>query len=560
MTNFSSLKMQAELALAKLTEGKHYVLGEVKDRLQKAAANYPQDTVINAMASVIEQIYHKNPNEFISQGDIEKLYENLIGLNATGSKFREVLGDLLLSEKRASVESNTNYINSVRDTDIKALDYDINKEAKSELDKMFEMISDKYDAQCASFAKEKVALELISMGYDTARVKLAGGNSKFLVFAADLDTNRGAVRVYIPADASGTQLPSVFVAGDKFEELTPAALKEHLINAAQRTNYLPNVSAILNSLNILTGNTSASLPESDFAKIATKMPSPNGSEGLSAPGIFASLPDENKNISEVKIPKTEVPVPLKPLVSDIEESVLETAVGYPQAAVRLTKRMLVAELNSMGFKGSQIKIAAPSSDGFICEAIINTPSGKTSIEIPIEMKGNAPLLPSVFAKGDYVAEFTASNLHAFAMSNFATDDVSVSRQFSDLDSMGLVQLKDVIVKSALNGDFESCDEAIAVIGEKFDENTYRQVIADYQKMLLNLEDTKNNVKMAYDDSDQFVMTPNSMYPVHKKLGRPINELIRDENGVYHLKSTYASRKNQQEGSVLFNTAKILVGD
>lgn len=560
MTNFSSLKMQAELALAKITEGKHYVLGEVKDRLQKAAATYPQDTVINAMASVVEQLYHKHPNELISQSDIEKLYNNLVGLNVTGSKFRDVLGDLLLSEKRASVESNTSYINSVRDTDVSMLEYDVNKEAKSELDKMFEPISDKYDTQNASYAREKVELELMSMGYDTARVRIAGGNSKFLVFAADIDTNRGAVRVYIPADASGTQLPSVFVAGDRFEELTPTALKEHLNNAAQRSNYLPNVSAIINSLNILTGNVKSSMPESDFEKIATTMPSPNGSEGLSSPGVFASLPDDSKNIGEVRIPKTEVPTPLKTLAAELEESVLETAVGYPQAAVRLTKRMLVAELSSMGFKGSQIRVAAPISDGFICEATINTPNGKTTIEIPIEMKGNAPLLPSVFAKGDYVAEFTAPNLHAFAMSGFASDDASVSRQFVDLDSMGLPQLKNVIVNAALEGDFESCDEAIAVVGEKYDENTYRQVIADYQKMLLNLEETRNNVKMAYNDEDQFVMTPNSMYPVHKKLGRPINELIRDENGTYHLKSTYAARKNQQESSVLFNTAKILVGD
>jgi hypothetical protein len=107
---------------------------------------------------------------------------------------------------------------------------------------------------------------------------------------------------------------------------------------------------------------------------------------------------------------------------------METAVGFPQAAVRLTKRMLVAELNSMGFKGSQIRVVAPTSDGFICEAILNTAKGKTTIEVPIEMRGNAPLLPSVFAKGDFVAEFTAPSLHAFAMSDFVNDDALVSRQ------------------------------------------------------------------------------------------------------------------------------------
>lgn len=504
MTNFSSLKMQAELALAKLTEGKHYVLADINERFQKTATMYPQDTVINAMASIIEQLHHKHPGQFISQSDIEKLYGELVGLNVSGSRFREVMGDLLLSEKAASVEPNTSYIQGIRDTNTDALEYNVDSGIKAELDKAFAPVADKYDPRRATAAKNKVELELMSIGFDNARVKLAGGNAKVLIFTAEIDTNRGTATVQIPVDASGEQLPKSFIANDKLEELNLPALTSYL--AEQHGNCL-----------------------------------------------------SNKEAGEVQMPRVSMPDPLKSLASNLDESVIEAAVGFPQAAVRLTKRMLVAELNSMGFKGSQIKVMAPTNDGFICEAIINTPRGKVAIEIPIEMKGNSPLLPSVFAKGDYVADFNAASLRAFAMSDVGGAS-SVSRQMSDLNSMDFSQLRDLVVKAALDGDFESCDEALAVIGEKCDENTFRNVIADYQKMLLNMENARNSINMAYDDSDQFVKTPNSIYPIHKKLGRPVNELIRDENGVYHLKSTYASRQNQKEGSVLFNTAKVLVGD
>lgn len=559
MANFSSLKIQAELALSKLTEGKRYILGDVNDRLQKVATTYPQDTVIKAMASVIENMCHKGADKIISQGEIGKIYQDLVGLNASGTKFREVLGDLLISDN-TTPETNKNHIQTIRDTDAEPMKYDINTETQKTLDKMFGLEADRYDPHNAAAGKRKVELELMSMGYNTARVRIAGGNSNFLVFAADLDTNRGAVRVYIPANASGEQLPSVFVAGDKFEELTPSALKEHLNEAAQRSNYLPKVSAILNSLNILTGNVSTTVSNDNFEKSATNLPSANGSNGLSSPGLFGSLPDPNKNMKEIHIPNTPMPAPLKALASDIEERIMESAVGFPQATVRLTKRMLVAELNSMGFKGSQIRVSAPTSDGFICEAILNTPNGKTTIEVPIEMRGNAPLLPSVFAKGDFVSEFNTQNLRAFVMNESGAKDSPVLRQYANLDNMGFTELKNMIVKSAIDGDLQTCDEVLAVIGEKFDENTYRNVIADYHKMLLNIKTASETIKMAYEDKEQFYMTPNSMYPVHKKLGKPVNELIRDEFGTYHLKSTYMSRQNQKECSVLFNTAKILVGD
>jgi hypothetical protein len=557
MTNFSSLKMQAELALSKL-EGKRYIVSDLNARLQKAAAENPQDTVINAVARVVEQVCSKNPEKIVSQGEVEQLYNELVGLNVTGTKFREVLGDLLLSE-RTLAQPDEEYIRGRRDEPGQGeIDYDADPAVREGLDVLFTPQSDRYDPQCASEAKEKVGLELRSLGFDNARIRLAGGDSRFLVFAADLDTNRGSVRIFVPADASGKQLPSVFIAGHTFKELSIPTLNEYLADAAYRNNRLPSVKAILGSLNALTGNVKNTMPTDDFNKVASNLPELNGSEGLSSPGVFASLPDENKNIGEVTIPQTPTPEPLKALASEIEENVLEASVGYPLAAVRLTKRMLIAELGSMGFKGAQIRVASSTTDGFICEATINTPKGKTTVEIPIEMSGQAPLLPTVFAKDDYVAEFTAVNLQDFAKSDMG--ESTISRYDSNMNGMTLAQLKDVIVKAAIDEDLNTCDEAIEVIGNRFEPEVFRNVVADYHQLLISLETTKDNAKAAHDDSDQFVQTPNSIYPVHKKLGRPAHDLVRDENGVYHLKSTYSSRKNQEVSGALFNTAKVLVGD
>ncbi len=559
MVNFSSLKTQAEMALTKLTEGKYYELGDLSKRLQKVAEIHPHDTVINAVARVIEQLHKKDQSKLISQGDVEKLYNELIGLNVTGTKFREVLGDLLVSEKPASSEPNLNYVRGMRDDpDMRAIEYEADQEVKEGFNKLFNSISDKYDPQCATSAKDKVNLELKSLGFDNTRIQLAGGNSQFLIFATDFDTNRGSVRVFIPADSSGTQLPSVFVAGNKFDELSAASINAYLSDASYRNNRLPAVSDILITLGNLTIGAKTAVPDGDFSKLADRLPNNNGSEGLSGPGVFASLPDESKNVKEIDIPLTPTPEPLQMLTSEIEESVIEASVGFPQAVVRLTKRMLVAELSSMGFKNSQVRVSHATNDGFICEAALNTPRGKVSIEVPIEIKENSPLLPSVFAKDDYVANFDAASLQAFAAKN--EDSETIVKIDNNLHGMNLPQLKDNIVKSAMQGDFNSCNESLSIIEKKFDEDTYRNVVVDYNKMLINFENNRKNVKMANDDSDQFFKTPNSIYPIHKKLGRPVHELIRDEQGIYHLKSTYRSRQNQTSEGAFFSNAKALIGD
>lgn len=503
MANISDIKAQAEKALRQLSEGKLFFLRDVNDRLQKTAEMYPQDTVIVAVSQVIGKANEKHPEELISQGEIEKVYNELSGLNASGTRFREILGDLLLTQSNFEPQVKTDYINKIRDTEEEPISIESDSEAKKELDSLF-TASQKYEQGNVKSAKSKVESQLTSFGFNNASVNLEGGNSKFLLFAAHLDTNNGKAKVLIPVNASGEEFPEVFVAGNKIEEFSLPAIYAYLSKVSENT--------------------------------------------LSV----------DQNYSEMQTPKASLPEELKQVLPNTEERILEASLGYPAETVRMTKEMLVTELSSMGFKGAQIRIHSSTNDGFICEATINTPTGRSSFEVPIEMKGNSPLFPTVFAKGDFIAEFNTKNLRSFAMSG--VESSSIIRQESDLDLMDISQLKDTIVRSAMAKDFDTCVDALDTIGNKCDTDTYKQAILDYQKVLVNLENMKNSIASSYEDKDQFVLTPNSMYPIHKKLGRPAHELIKDENGEYHLKSSYLSKQNQKTSSVLFNTAKVLIGE
>lgn len=556
MANFNALKTQAEYLLAKLEHGKGYEIGDLNTRLRQAADENPSDIVIRSVASVIERLHAKTPTGIMTQGQLEEIYQELVGLNPN-TRFRQVLGDLLRSEVNEADLTNKEFVGAMRDPDEGFLQYDVDTGVKEGFDNLFGSVSDKYDPQKAANAKSKVELELKSMGFSNPRVRLAGGNARFLVFATNIDTNRGSIPVYIPAESSGDKLPSVFVGSNVFEHLTTSNLSKYIEAAANNRDRLPEVSNVLNALDQALGAAPKAPAQDDFSKLFSNLPEANGSEGISAPGVFAELSDQNP-LKDVEIPQTPVPTELKALTSDIEENVLEAAVGYPQASVRMAKRMIIAELGSMGFKNSQVRVASPTGDGFICEAILNTPKGKLKIEVPIEMSGNAPLLPSVFAKDDYVADFNSANIQALALKEGGYVEGAV-RPDNQLYAMSLNGLRDVINKSAAKGDFSTCDEAMEVISNRFDENTYRMAVADYYRLLSSLGTTKEALQQSYDD-DQFVQTPNSVYPVHKKLGLPAHQLVRDENGVWHRKSTYAGKKGQEHINAFFSTAKALVGD
>jgi hypothetical protein len=555
MDNISALKRQVEILLERL-QGKRFILEDLNKRLQRAAEEHPYDTVIQATARVVEQMSNKNPGVIISQAEFEKIYNELIGLNVSGTRFREVLGDLLQSEKPASVEPNEKYIHSVRDTE-DIMEYPKNESLKG-FEQLFNPNEDKYDPKLAANAKEKVFHGLQSLGFNTQKIRLAGGNSRFLVFTADLDTNRGAVRVFIPTESSGKKFPSIFIGGSKFETLTREGINKYLEEASWRNNErLPTISAILDSLDMFTGTLKETTNE-EFNKLSSNLPE-EGNINMSAPAAFASILDESKIVKDIEVPQVETPEPLKVIATEVEESVLEASTGQPQATVRLAKRMILTELTSMGFKGSQVRVSCPTNDGFICEAILNTPKGKVSIEIPIEINNHLPLIPSVFAKDDYVAEFNAASLQAFAINENGSSNGFVQRE-SQLYGMDISELKDVIIRAAIKKDFDTCNEAMEVISENVSEEAYRGIVADYFKMISDLGSAKDNLKQAHEDADQFVRTPNSIYPIHKQLGLPAHELVRNSNGEYHRKSTYHAYKEVGGEGAFFSKAKILVGD
>lgn len=547
MTNITNIKSEAEKLLKELQRGNEYIIAQVDSRMRQAVIQYPRDTVIRAVAGVIEKMAFNDPSRVISQGEINKIYNNLAGLNSN-TQFREALGDFLNTSITKTSSENSEFVSKRRDTQDNTLD--VLAGVNNELKILFEQSEDKYDRNKIASAKNRVDTELSMIGFNKTRTKFAGGSSNFLIFSSDLDTNRGAVRIYVPCEANSQNLPSVFVGGDQFMELTAENINNHIINSANFRTQLPPVHAILHSLNILTANAKKAMPESEFNKIANKIPT-DKTMPLSAPSLLGEIPDW-KPLGTVQMPKVNVPEPLKIMASDLEEQMVETALDFPLASVRTAKNMLASEINAMGFSGTQVKISAPTQDGFICEAILNTPKGKVSIEVPIEMKQNRPLMPSVFAKQDEIFDFDEASIKAF-VSRGSNRDTYINRdnQLLDLD---ISKLRDLLVKSAIDKKFDTCDEILAVACEKFDTTTYKNLINDFNSIL------KNASEIIETHCSRQIKSPNSIYKYCGHHNVPLHDVVQDENGNCCLRRTYFSRKAQKAEGAMFSNAKVLLSE
>jgi len=554
MNKYTELKRQAEALLSQMDRGKEFIIGHVSGRLAKAADENPQDKVICAVSHVVERMSRKDPSRVISQAELESVYQKLAGIDRSGTRFRELLGDLLITAGPQPVRTGKEYAEAKRDIFDEAVS-EIKPETRDGLSQLFEHAEDRLDPKAATDAQGRVELELKSMGF-RSKAKLEGGNARHLVFAAQVQTNRGQVTFHVPVEASSGRLPSVFVSQGRFLPLSRQELSKQAEEIAGCRLDPPSVPAILDALDKLSGSEAKSASDEQVESIAGSLPQDDGSGGLSAAQLYASIAQKEDAIRDIEVPRTEVPEPLRAIASEVEESVAEAGIGYPQAAVRLAKRMLNAELVSMGFRSAQVRAVSPTGDGMLCQAVLDTPKGKVAIEVPIEMKGDRPLMPSVFAHGDIVDDFTADKLKAFVSRDLDTLPTAVRRD-SALLSKSWGELKSDLIDAVARDDHDACHEIIEAIAEQFGSDMHKQAIQGYKELLKH--------KAAWHESrksrcSMVIKSANSIYDMCGHLMVPLHKVVQDEMGRCHLASTYRARQSQDEEGAFFSNAKVLVND
>lgn len=88
-----------------------------------------------------------------------------------------------------------------------------------------------------------------------------------------------------------------------------------------------------------------------------------------------------------------------PILSEKLSAALENRKSYnlySKSVAKSAQKVCAYELNSHGALPKNIDVVAGQSDVLICQATYDTPKGKASVLIPVEVKGDRALFPSMF--------------------------------------------------------------------------------------------------------------------------------------------------------------------
>jgi hypothetical protein len=147
-----------------------------------------------------------------------------------------------------------------------------------------------------------------------------------------------------------------------------------------------------------------------------------------------------------------------PLLSEQLESALlkdKSLKLYSAETARKAKAVCARELNNCGALPKQLSIVAGQPDVLICQAAYDTPKGKTHILIPVEIKNESALLPSMFLSiGGFVGlnENTVKDyLNASAGKNYKVDVQGLLQTISEAKNgkpKELSEVEQIVMKTA----------------------------------------------------------------------------------------------------------------
>lgn len=511
-------------ALAKtLLDGKEYFVGSLVDRLRKAADKYPHDQAIRTMELAFNKIAKsQGPSAIMNQSQIQSYYDDVSGLG-NRNVFMEELGDLLLEDRVSKVANyNEDHAKSLRDN---GNDLDIYDRAKiAEMEGLWGAPNEKEIKRAfAESGRRGIEIELESLGFAQPTVEVMDQTDHFVVFAAEVATRKGRVPFLIPAEVkqASVLMPSVFVSGDSFKDLTADNIRAHLNSDITNMKHA-SPKAVIETLNRLTGKDEELFKEAGIDDGMTNVE-------LSSPGFFMDPvghndPNVNRLPIDDKMPEVPMPPALQGLSdSVIKETLVEAGLSYDRDTVIAAKTMVSNELKLANISHETIKVESEFDGGITVATNIVGSGGKKTISVPVEILNGRVLMPKSFISGPMAGPFNEKDLRAFANSE---EGESTSPFLNDKIDMSFAQLHEFIMKKAAYGDFIEVTDALGIVSEKFGEQLHRIAHDDLMDLLKAgyVEEEKPLTAMerfaeeaarkAKDKESQIKMTNNAMlfYP------------------------------------------------
>jgi len=490
MNEIKHIVAQAKMALDKIENGKTFTTSYVLGRLESAAANNSRDVLICHARDVI--VRKAGNQQFITQKEIAEVHDHLCGLASGRSNFRKELGDLL-PDKHAILKEIKKGAASARipyEEKLSPLfeENELSKELAGvfSLDKQssFSALSNNSIKKAEKFAR----LQLISLGCVPQEVKAIRTNDHFILCNASVDTS-DFTQVNIPIPVQVTKgipsLPTHFVQGDNLVKLN----KENIyVFIKDKNNFIKKTAA------------------SRFA--------------------------EQRSSRDFKVDTPVVPVALEKY-ADLENELVTAASSFSRDQIRVATGVVAAELASLGVPNPQVRVSYSTDKVLAFAADIPTPHGRVEIDIPVDMPNGRPVIPNSFVIKGKGYKLNEDGLRTVIKASSHVEDLNkVSREVVEMSRLSYPQLINRMVDGVSRTDYRQAEDALSVIGNKFDGAQYLAALDKFTKLLKHSSNGTERdamIKKALENGD-LIRVPTSVQPYCPKLGLPVSKISFDAKG------------------------------
>lgn len=516
MSNKKLLQAAQEL-LNNLEGGKEFPSKYVYDRLVVASEKHPKDIMINTMRDVIQK--KASTQTFISQKEIGSLYNSLYKYSGSHSEFRNEFPELLPSDfgvgslpKKDASASRFDMgkpLVSLQDTrtDLNALAKEF--EGVFSLDKKGSFSA--FDNSIQKKAEKFANLQLKSIGCTPREVKAVSQNDHFILCMASYTNNSNtevSLKIPVQIKNANPSFPTHFVDGDELADL--------------------------NQQNVLVY-----LKENEHLNIKN------------AKSKFNSL----RSTDSIQIDRVEVPKELSKY-AELEQELIEATTKYDRNTVRLATSILDAELKSFGLVNPQIRVNSSYDRGLVYDVDLNLPTGKTRVQVPVEISSGQPLPPVKFSFNNESLNFDKRGFDKITTLNKVASNVSMVNE--NMSLMDFNQLMNVMIVCANNEDFRGAEDALNVIQTKFSGQQISNAISKYSQLLKNASSNSERntfIKEAVRKGD-LIKVPTMLDLYSPKFKLPLSKLAFDAQGELVPKYRHQNENLKNSETVGISTSQI----
>lgn len=542
-------------------QGEKFAIPLLAVKAQKTALANPTDQPIRVIANVLNKM-SENGKVFISRAEFNSVCSKIGIMNSVATDcFANELDLPKEKEDRplAGMVEETKYdlYAGANESIANALSgmWDENgKIAKAGEYKM-------YNPTNAKQAEVVTNLELNRLGIGPKAINTFAGTKEFIICDATYATPKGDSHVLIPVQLSksGALIPRMFASKYGFVDLTREALSNHIQSTAGKSFHVDS-DLLLNTLSIAKEASvmdpfeiqALALQESINGKKIKKEASDNNSKN-----VFAANNIFYKEVEEIKPENVELKMP-KAAGYDEFSKKLGTTRGtaefvYGKETIDNGRNIIIAKMAEFGYR-PQVSVSSCDDCGNVTYAVrIDQHSGPIGFEVIAEVNDGKVTIQSIVAVADKAYEFTKVGIDQVVRAN--NTDYRMVAAVSPMYDLKPSEILDTIKEAADCGDYKTAEEALHVLNEKSDHETYAVGLQEYMRCVnAGSKPTMTKTASKKCGCKLIVKNANHTGPVCGHLNLPLDQVYQNEHGeccpLYR-----RSMKDTYEG-VLFNTSKI----